>query len=213
MLLHRFLLRRWPRRLALHGLSQHQNHTLTGSCAGRVISEVRTIVTAAEGLPSDDVLCVAASGMGDVFAGTTRGLARFDGHKWTAIGSVTSPVKLLAPLHAGVYAVANGRLLIARGQDARAVALLPDALRAVDDLHSLVARDETSGGTVLLGARPGLFELEKSGFAPVETLNALLGSDRDVRQVAIASDGAQRLQLRLVCSFVERRGAGSDLIP
>ena len=56
---------------------------LEGIREGKVEAEIRTVFTVADGLPSDDVYCVVALPTGVIFAGTSQGLARFDGHRWT----------------------------------------------------------------------------------------------------------------------------------
>src|SRR5580700_6691672 len=49
---------------------------IPGIHVGAVIAEIRTVATTADGLPSDDVLSVAVTAAGEVYAGTARGLAR-----------------------------------------------------------------------------------------------------------------------------------------
>ena len=76
-----------------------------------------------------------------------------------------------------------------RGGLPRKSAPLPAAANSIDALQSL-AIDEAGGRrTMLLGTRFELFEIVKSNFVPVDRLNNLLGSDKDVRQVAVAADG------------------------
>jgi hypothetical protein len=162
---------------------------VAGIRVGKVVAEIRTVFAVADGLPSDDVSCVALSGTGEVFAGTSHGLARFNGHQWTAIAAVAGPVKLLAPVADGVYAAAGDRLWSVRGGNAQSVAPLPTMSHAGDDLCCLAADGAANRNAVWLGTRFGLFELGKSDFAAVGSLNALLGADQAVRQVAIAADG------------------------
>ena len=163
---------------------------IEGIREGKVEAEIRTVFTVADGLPSDDVYCVAAVASGDVFAGTSHGLARFDGHKWSAVKSVVGPVKLLAPRAGGeVFVASADGLRLAKGDTTENVVALPAAAHSIDDLQSLVVDEVAGRATVLLGTRSGLFEIVKLGFAPVEPLNNLLGSDKNVRQVAVASDG------------------------
>jgi hypothetical protein len=78
---------------------------------------------------------------------------------------------------------------LVRGETSDTVAALPKTVHSVDDLRSLSVGAGAGRETVLLGTRSGLFERERTGFAPVEPLNALLGSDKDVRQAAVAADG------------------------
>ena len=148
------------------------------------------MATVADGLPSDDVLTVVSLATGDVYAGTTRGLTRFDGHKWRTVKSVAGPVKLLA-LRAGgeVFVASADGLRLAKGTQLKMSWHCQPPAYLIDDLQSLAVDELAGRATVLLGTRSGLFEIVKRGFAPVEPLNNLLGSDKNVRQVAVASDG------------------------
>jgi hypothetical protein len=162
---------------------------LEGIREGKVEAEIRTVFTVADGLPSDDVYCVAAVA-GDIFAGTSQGLARFDGHKWSAVKSVVGPVKLLAPRAGGeVFVASADGLRLVKGDTEENVVALPAAAHSIDDLQSLAVDEVAGRATVLLGTRSGLFEIVKLRVAPVEPLNNLLGPDKNVRHVAIASDG------------------------
>lgn len=182
---------------------------IEGIRAGSVDAEIRTVVTVADGLPSDEVFSTAVLATGEVFAGTSRGLARFDGRKWTAIRSVTGPVKLLAPLAAGVFATSGDRVSLVRGETSQTVAALPKSVHSVDDLQSLAAGGGDSRQTVLLGTRSGMFELEKAAFASVEPLNVLLGSDKDVRQVAVAADGRVAVAASAGLFLRQKKGVGA----
>jgi hypothetical protein len=163
---------------------------IEGIREGKVEAEIRTNFTVADGLPSEDVDCVAALSTGDVFAGTSHGLARFDGHRWSAVKSLAGPVKLLAPRAGGeVFVASADGLHLVKGDTAEKVVAFPAAIHSIDDLRSLAVDEVAGRATVLLGTRSGLFEIVKLGFAPVEPLNNLLGADKDVRQVAVASDG------------------------
>jgi hypothetical protein len=129
-------------------------------------------------------LSVAVCPNGEIYAGTAVGLARFDGHKWSAVTSVNGPVKLLAQDGDGVLATSGDSVRRVRGEKSESIALLPEAARKPDDLRSMAA-----GKTILLGTRAGLFQSDRGHFVPVAPLNALLGSENDIRQVAVAEDG------------------------
>ena len=162
---------------------------VAGIRVGKVVAEIRTVFAIADGLPSDDVSCVAVSGVGEVIAGTSHGLAQFNGQQWTAIEAVAGPVKLLAPVADGVFAAAGDRLWSVRGGNAQSIALLPTMTHAGDDLCCLAADGAADRKAVWLGTRFGLFKLGKTDFTAVGSLNALLGAGKAVRQVAIAADG------------------------
>ena len=55
---------------------------------GTYPQEMRTAYTTADGLPSDDVLCIAVTDGGEVFAGTDKGLTKFDGKVWSTVADV-----------------------------------------------------------------------------------------------------------------------------
>jgi len=158
-----------------------------GIKVGKVPTEIRTIATVADGLPSDDILSIATLASGEVYAGTSRGLARFDGRKWAAVASLSGEVKLLTSSRRGLLATALDGVRVVRGDGSDLIAPLPGDARQSDDLRSLAAGPTVQ--TILLGTKVGLFELGAKGFTPVASLNAELGSERDVRQVAIAEDG------------------------
>jgi hypothetical protein len=57
--------------------------------------EMRTAFTTADGLPSDSVLSIEVSESGEVYAGTEKGLAKFEGQTWTLVDSVP-PIRVTA---------------------------------------------------------------------------------------------------------------------
>jgi hypothetical protein len=148
--------------------------------------------TTAAGLPSDDVTCVAVSSDGDVYAGTARGLARFDGTRWEHFANLDEgPIRSLAAGADGtVYAISERVMLVVkRGRDTRAE-LLPRPLSGVSDLSGFAVVNSAVGH---VGTSHGLYRLDLAegsfNVATERGLHALLGEDRDVRQVAVATDG------------------------
>lgn len=53
-------------------------------------AQVWSVYTAADGLASNAILALAVAPEGCLWAGTTRGLSRFDGHRWTALDTSQS---------------------------------------------------------------------------------------------------------------------------
>jgi len=156
-----------------------------GIRVGQVPSEIRTVATTADGLPSNDVLSVTVLSSGEIYAGTAAGLARFDGHKWSAVSAVKGPVKLVTRTRDGVLATSGDSIFRVRKGESDSLTALPEAARKPDDLRSLAG-----GRTILLlGTRAGLFQSTRSPFTPVDALNSLLGPDKDIRQVAVSADG------------------------
>jgi hypothetical protein len=161
---------------------------IPGVHVSKVVAEIRTVATTADGLPSDDVSSVAITTAGEIYAATARGLARFAGGKWSAVRELSAPVNLLSPIRGGVFAASGGKLWRVRRDRSEAIASLPST-NSPTELHSLAASNGNDANTVLLGTRSGVFQLAKTRFVPVEPLNELLGKDKEVRQVAIAGDG------------------------
>ena len=163
---------------------------MPGIRVGKFPVEVRTVATTADGLPSDDVLSVVSTGRHEAFAGTTRGLARFDGQKWTVVPGISGPVKLLAratthsPFQGGILATGGDSVYWIHGDAVEAVATLPEQARKINDLHSLV-----NGSRIWLATADGLWISGPQGFVAVTGLDALLGEQRDVRQIALGADG------------------------
>ena len=154
-----------------------------------VDTEVRTVITTNNGLPSNDVMCVAALPTGDVFAGTTRGLAQLDGDKWQPISSVAEPVKLLAPSGALVYLISGNHLCAVRRGEKQVRVPLPKSAHSIDDVTALAAGLKDGLPVVLLATRSGLFELAGGNFTAVKVPAALAGFDKDIRHLAVAADG------------------------
>ncbi len=90
---------------------------------------------------------------------------------------------------------------------------LPKTVHSVDDLRSLAVGEGADWETVLLGTRSGLFERGKTGFAPAEPLNALLGSEKDVRQAAVAADGRVAVAASAGLFLRQKTGAWQRLNP
>ena len=146
--------------------------------------EVRSIHTTKQGLPDDNVWSVAVGPEGAIYAGTTKGLTKFEHGRWHPVGEFKEDVQLLASCGHGLL-VMSGTSLYRRDQ--HGVAMLgrcPDGIPGPYAVRCLAA-DES----VLLGTTIGLFELQQGSFVPVDKLNQLLGSEKEVRQVAVGSNG------------------------
>lgn len=80
---------------------------------GTYPQEMRTAYTMADGLPSDDVLSVAVTKNGEVFAGTSKGLAKFDGKVWRRVEELPpNPVTVLQPTLGGLYAAIGNEIYL-----------------------------------------------------------------------------------------------------
>lgn len=166
------------------GPSSGPSTAVRGQRVGTFPAETRKTYTTADGLPDDDVLCLAADGSGTVCAATASGLARFHDGKWIPVSGYPSPIGRIATGTTGLIGVGPDGLFRAAGDKISSLARLPRPT-ARPGVHWSLA----SGATVWLGTTDGLFQLSSGRLAPVEPLNHLLASDRNVRQVAVARDG------------------------
>jgi hypothetical protein len=161
-----------------------QSDVPEGISVGHIQAEVRTTYTTVDGLTDDNVLTVAVTADGSVFAGTASGLCRFDDGRWAKVSNYAGPVKLIAPHENGLLGTTENALYHVIDGTPQYLADLPAAVQNPVNLNSLVG-----GDSILLGTNQGLYELKDSVFKPSEELHGLLGDERDVRQVAVAADG------------------------
>jgi hypothetical protein len=78
---------------------------------GTYPQEIRTAYTMADGLPSDNVLCIAVTDGGVVFAGTDKGLAKFDGESWIQVFDIpAAPVAYLLVAPEGLYVAVDNKV-------------------------------------------------------------------------------------------------------
>jgi len=140
---------------------------------GTFSAEVRHVFTAAQGLPSNSVRCVAIAGA-TIYAGTDQGLAvSLDGAKWrTAPGISGHPVEACAAagdqaaftFDGGLYKLAGGRL---------------ERLGAVSGTPTAIAM---AAGKIYLATSIGIFEGSRAIPLPADKL--------EVRQLAVGPNGA-----------------------
>lgn len=190
------------------------------------LQEQRTEHTSRNGLPADDVRAVAATGAGAVYAGTSKGLVKFENGAWRLIRP--EPTELLAARGAQVIAVAGGDLVFL-GNDAvegrvslpadapRALAACGDVWLGGNRLYRVQgsalqaeagAPEQIQGlscapdGMVAVAARGGLFLGRKGGpwVAQYPWQGARSWAPKDVR--AVAFDARRRLW------FASPQGAG-----
>jgi hypothetical protein len=137
--------------------------------------EVRTVYAAQDGVPSNDVLSVAVTASGDVYAATARGLARLAGGNWSTVAADGVAVEQVAASGDDVWFTSAGKLVDLHG----ASFILPP-----EKVVQLVA-----GGKPLLATDAGLYVLNQKKLVLDTGLARLLGSEGTVRQVAVATDG------------------------
>ncbi len=150
--------------------------SVAGVRVGTFQQEVSREFTTADGLPSSDVRGIAITASGDVYAATALGLARFaDGH-WSVVAAQGVAVERVVASGDDVEYVSAGKLSRLRG--------------AAIDLPSVsVAQLTIAGNDTFLATDAGLYTLKGKKFILDSKLARLLGSEKAVREVAVASDG------------------------
>ena len=144
---------------------------------GTFKQELRQTFTVADGLPTNAVTSVVVLDRKTVLAGTTTGLARFTNGRWTLVkGTVGAPVEALATSNGKVFLVLNGRLLSLQGDKLNLIAPLPPGVK----VNAI-----SIGQAIYLATDQGLFESMGGALKAVVALNAMLGENRSVFQVAV----------------------------
>jgi hypothetical protein len=159
--------------LALHSAFAASN---AGVKVGVFQEEVSRKFTAADGLPSIDVRSIAVASSGDIYAATAQGLARFSGGHWSVVAAQGAAVEQVAVGDDDVAFISGGKLLRLRGASI--------SLPAVKVNQFTVA-----GAEAYLATDAGLYILKGKKFTLDSKLTKLLGSEKAIRQVAVASDG------------------------
>ena len=137
--------------------------------------EVSRAYTAKDGVPSNDVRSIAVTASGDVYAGTARGLARFSAGKWTTVAAEGEAVEQVAARGDDVWFISAGKLVHLHG--------------ASFSLPPVKVNQMTAGEKPFLATDAGLYILNGKKFVLDSRLARLLGSEKAVRQVAVAADG------------------------
>jgi len=137
--------------------------------------EVRTVYRVTGGLPDNDVRSVAITSGGDVYAGTGKGLAIFDGNAWCRVGGVPAePVTALASRGDEVLAATKDSLYSVRQYAAKWIAAMPP--------HEATCIAAASEGLIYLGTKEGLYRRVDGAMYELYPLG-------EVRQVAISPAG------------------------
>ena len=167
--------------------------------------EVSTNYDGESGLPSGEVLSVAAGTNGTVYAGTDKGVSSLQGVRWSA-------VKGLPETQAAALAVDGDRVLAAVGDGlyeisggtAKRVAALPSG-----SVNGMARK----GDALYLATERGLYRLNGKRFAEVSKLNALLGNDRTIYCVAVGAKGAVALGAESGLFSTDGSGNWTQLFP
>lgn len=143
--------------------------------------ELGTAYTVHDGLPSDNVYAIAVTSRSEVYAGTDKGLARYDGQRWAAVEAVpTEPVRRLAIEEPFLFVATDTALFrLDESNTGTQLAALP-----AEPSELAVGPDG-----IWIGTQTGLFHLQGGELIPASRLNTLLGDKPSIRQIAFTSDG------------------------
>ena len=149
--------------------------TIAGVRVGVFQEEVSRAYKAKDGVPSDDVRSIAVTASGDVYAGTARGLAHLSGGKWASVAAEGVAVEQVAARGDDVWFTSAGKLVHLHG--------------ASFTLPPVKVNQITAGEKPFLATDAGLYTLGGKKFVLDSRLARLLGSEKAIRQVAVAADG------------------------
>ncbi len=174
--------------------------SVAGVLVGTFQEEVSREFTTADGLPSSDVRGIAITASGDVYAATALGLARFaDGH-WSVVAAQGTAVDQVVAAGDDIAFISAGKLAHLHGASIN--------LPAVK-----VAQLTIAGNDTFLATDAGLYTLKGKKFILDSKLARLLGSEKAVREVAVASDGRMAV-VAMAGIFVKTSGgAWTDVFP
>ena len=142
---------------------------------GEFLEETSRAYTTKGNLPANDVLSIAITASGEVYAATARGLARLSAGTWTTVGAEGAAVEQVATKGNIVWFISRGKLAQLHG--------------ASFSLPSVKVNQLTVSEEPLLATDAGLYILDGTNFVLESGLDRLLGSEKAVRQVAVAADG------------------------
>ena len=74
------------------------------------LQKFQTNHTTANGLPSNDVRSIAVENQNSIWAGTSKGLSRFDGIKWVLVNEIADISLLYVDNNQNLWTVASHRL-------------------------------------------------------------------------------------------------------
>ncbi len=171
---------------------------------GKFPQEFSSAFSTNDGLPSDDVYAIELNSKGDVFAGTARGLAQFDGRRWQLVSGVPEvPIRGLAADGATVCVATDKAMYRVGGE--KPVERLGDSPRPTTALAA-------ANGVVWHGTEKLLYELSQKNWVPDKTLGELMGEKRAIRQLAPTADG-QLLVAAESGLFLGTKGNWKRLLP
>jgi hypothetical protein len=156
---------------------------VVGLKVGKFPVDVRTGYTLDDGLPANEVFSIAVLPSGDVYAGTAKGLARFDGRRWMAVASLAAAVTSLEPWSNSLLATTSDRLFRIRADSVESIVELPKPAR------DWIAVKAVDSDRILLATRHTFFRGTPGNFIRETALDSIVGKDFHISQVAVARDG------------------------
>jgi hypothetical protein len=164
-------------------LAETQNYSSVQ--VGEFQEEIRTAYTTEHGLPSDLVTQILIDQDHGVVAVTDQGVARFTGQAFETWELPKGKVQRLIATPDGMLAIAGGKLVRCQDDEIETVAELPERVAGDDAVRSVAV----AGDAILLGTTSGMWSFSAGQFGEVEDLNRRLRANRDVRQIAVSTDG------------------------
>ncbi len=169
--------------LRAHGASLESTASIT---VGTYPQEMRTAYTTVDGLPSDDVLSIEATEAGEVYVGTDKGLAKFDGNVWTTVGLspggpvtalLATPGGLLVGAGSTIFQEKEGTLVPLPGSTAAQVRAI-----SFDPSHQ-------EGAVAIAATTAGLWYIEEGTTRPYRVVDSLSHEILDITGIAVDSEG------------------------
>jgi len=153
---------------------------------GTYPQEMRTAYTTADGLPSDDVLSIAVTESGEVYAGTGKGLAKFDGKHWKPVEGVPAEeVTAIQTVPGGLYIAVGGEIL--REEQGKFEPIPGGSTGRVYNFASDPA--DPSGELLFAATDAGLRFLEKGTVRSYRVVDASSREVSGIRNVAVGPEG------------------------
>lgn len=172
-----------------------------GIRVGTYPQDVAANYTAKHGLPAENVMSVAVAKNGGLFAGTTQGLAEFDGAAWSA--RTDGPVQAVTAWQEGVAAVVGRALVyVAPGAEPRRIAPLPST-----QANGIAA--DPADGSVYIATHKGLLRVSNGHAAQERGPFA----DSPVYAVAVSGDGAIAAGGEMGLAYKRPHGKWTALTP
>jgi len=147
--------------------------------------EVRALYSAAPTVSDIDVRGVVVQKGSQAVAATAKGLLTLSEGRWTPAKTLgNTPTLAIAATDDSIAVVTPDGVFSVVGAEAKLLAPLPAEVSDLNNVRCIAA-----GPVVLIGTNVGMFRLHNGTFI-VDPLNGLLKSNKQINQIAVASDGS-----------------------